>query len=140
MASRKFKTAKSEIRLSGPEMVHAAVSAAHSFAGKAALDDASGARLSILVEELVSNLDEHAALPPGAEVHMALASDAMSVSLVLTDGGSFFDPRNALPKGNGGRIEGGAGLALVHAWAEVVSYRRSDGVNRLEIRLKPVEG
>lgn len=113
-----------------------AVAAAHEFARAAGLAATTAGQLAIVVEELVANLVDHAGLTAGDSIELTLAYRPGAVQLVLTDPAAPFDPRSAaapaaLPPARGG----GAGLALVRAFAQTIDYGRSDDRNRLELHL-----
>ncbi|MFZ4688875.1 MAG: ATP-binding protein [Polymorphobacter sp.] len=117
--------------------VGAAVAAARAFAAANALPIETAARLAIIVEELVSNLIDHAGLAPDARIELTLSRAGDAVSIGLADPGAPFDPRTAAftaterPPARGG----GAGLALVRAWATIDGYSRADGRNLLQLTL-----
>jgi anti-sigma regulatory factor (Ser/Thr protein kinase) len=114
----------------------AAVAAAIGLARRFAVDmpprDAD--RLAIIVEELVENLVEHAAQPPGAVIRLALWMEAQRLWLQLVDEAPPFDPRHAgvtpIPA-RGGSV----GLALVRAWTQIESYDSADGRNVLRLSM-----
>ena len=113
-----------------------ALAAARRFCDAAGLAPDPARRLAIIVEELVANLRDHAALGADDMIELALASDAGVVTLVMTDPAPPFDPRHApapadLPPERGG----GAGLALVRAFAASIDYGRNGERNRLVLRL-----
>jgi len=128
-----------DINLSLPadaSAVGSAVAATRDFAQSVALAAEPAGRLAIIVEELVANLIDHASLTPADRIELALVHEAGVVQLVLTDPAAPFDPRQApavadLPPERGG----GAGLALVRAFAESIDYQNQDGRNRLDVRL-----
>ncbi|TZG25827.1 ATP-binding protein [Sphingomonas montanisoli] len=122
-------------RLDGPDPVHQAVTMARAFGVDHSLPPESAARVAILVEELVINLFDHAGLGAGDIVEMGLAREDATVRLSLIDPGEPFDPREAATEAAIPDRGGGAGLALVQAWSEIVDYRTRDGVNRLDLRI-----
>lgn len=112
------------------------ISAARGFALAAGLGPDPAARLAIIVEELLFNLVDHAGLAAGAEIELGLAVDAGRIRLTLSDPAPPFDmrllpTRCALPPTRGG----GAGLAMVRAWARVESYARRGDRNVLVLVL-----
>ena len=116
--------------------ISAACDVARTFATDNALGDDLGARLCIIVEELVANLIDHTPLTPADRFSLQFAAEAGAVTMLLTDPGPPFDPRRApepgdLPPERGG----GAGLAMVMAWAHIESYTRIGSANRLTLRL-----
>ena len=115
----------------------AALAAAEDFAHAAGLDARGGARLAVVVEELVSNAVRHGAEAGTIAIELTLDADDGEVALVLTDNGVAFDPtadRNF--SGPDSETGGGVGLALVKAWANSFAYRRDDGRNVIDLRLR----
>lgn len=92
-------------------------------------------RLCIVVEELVANLYDHGGVTEQDEVELAIAGRPGGIHVSIVDPGMPFDPWSASPADEGGTDRGGAGLRLVRAWGELISYRSSGGVNRLELLL-----
>ena len=93
------------------------------------------ARLAVIVEELVVNLVEHAAVDGDAVIGLGLAATPDGVHVVLIDEAKPFDPRTAPHVGAVPNMErgGGAGLAIVRAWSRILTYSRIGGRNRLEL-------
>ena len=114
--------------------VGAALAAARGFADRAGLAPGPARRLAIIVEELMANLVDHAGLGAGDIIDLALVRRPDHVVLVLGDPAAPFDPRLAPPPTDL-PPHGGAGLALVLAFAQAIDYGRSDGRNRLEVRI-----
>lgn len=115
----------------------AALTAAEDFASEAGLDARGGARLAVVVEELVSNAVRHGADDGSITIDLTMAVSDGQVLLVLEDDGVAFDPtddRNF--RGPDPETGGGVGLALVKAWAKGFDYARENGRNRIELRLR----
>lgn len=115
----------------------AALEAAEGFASVAGLDARGGARLAVVVEELVSNAIRHGAADGTIAIDLTLTAGEGEIALVLTDDGVAFDPtaqRNF--SGPDAETGGGVGLALVKAWANAFAYRRENGRNIIELRLR----
>ena len=93
------------------------------------------ARLCIVIEELLANLYDHSGLTEADEVGLALACDPDGISVSITDPGRPFDPRSARPTAESAQRGGGAGIRLVQAWADLISYDSSPNGNRLELLL-----
>lgn len=113
-----------------------AVAAARHFAIAAALPAESAARLAIIVEEIVANLVDHADLPADAQLELGLAQGDDRVAIMLRDPAVPFDPRQ--PAAHSGPIPergGGAGLALVRAFASIDRYDRDGDCNVLHLSL-----
>lgn len=131
--------------VNGPESIHRAVTLAQLFSTTNALSPQQGARIAILVEEAVTNLYDHCAVQAGFSGTLTLAwapgptpaSNGGDIYVTLCDSGAPFDPRAAEPidRPNMDR-GGGAGLAIIRAWAEIIDYRSEGGVNRLELKLR----
>lgn len=92
------------------------------------------ARLSIIVEELVTNIVEYGSAPPESEIAIEIAAIGADIGLMLSDAGKFFDLRNAAPPAEiPPERGGGAGIALVLSWASVIDYAAADGRNVLRL-------
>ena len=112
-----------------------AVAVAHSFAATAALPAETTARLSIVGEELVANLVDHADLPAGAGLELTLARAGERIAITLADTAAPFDPRSDAPLAAIPDRGGSAGLALVRAFARIDGYDRDGGRNRLRLSI-----
>ena len=109
------------------ERVHAALDAL-------SLSAVDRARLAIIVEELLANLFEHGRLAPENMVVLRLSRLSGHLLLVLEDAGLAFDPSSADPEAPIPERGGGAGLALIRAWTDSLSYAAGPPLNRLELR------
>jgi serine/threonine-protein kinase RsbW len=99
-----------------------------------AVDDDIRARLAIIVEELVANIVEHSGSPADQPVSLELERSGSEIVLLLSDGGVAFDPSvPAVPLDVPPERGGGAGLALVQSWANIMTYKRIDGRNTLKL-------
>lgn len=116
--------------------VATAVGMARRFCLAEQLCDDLCARLAIVVEELVTNLEEHGGAP-GTPIGLRLSRRGTSVELVLTDHGARFDPRDAVASDVPPERGGGAGILLVLAWATIEGYTSDHGINRLTVILPP---
>ena len=115
----------------------AALAAAEDFASAAGLDARGGARLAVVVEELVSNAIRHGAEGGSIAIELAMAMSGKEVALVLEDDGVAFDPTEGRAfRGPDPETGGGVGLALVRAWATDFRYSRGNERNRIELRLR----
>lgn len=115
----------------GDGAVSQGVAAARDFSRAAALPPDPAARLAIVVEELLFNLVDHGGLDDGDVIGLDMAMDAGCIRLTVTDPAPLFDPRrspavDAIPERGGG-----AGLAMVQAWAHIERYAREGGRNVL---------
>ncbi|MBV1689726.1 ATP-binding protein [Novosphingobium sp. G106] len=113
----------------------AATGAVEAFAGSAELDRVTARRLAIIVEEIVANVLDHAAHDRDIAFTLSLDHRESGPLVTLEDDSDAFDPRTAAsveaPNPDRG---GGVGLALVSAWAEIVSYDSAEGRNRLVLQ------
>ena len=115
----------------------AALAAAEDFAHEARLDARGGARLAVVVEELVSNAIRHGAEGGAIAIDLTLTAGESEIALALTDDGVAFDPTAQRSfSGPDADTGGGVGLALVKAWANAFAYRRENGRNVIELRLR----
>ena len=92
------------------------------------------AKLAIVVEELVANLIEHGNCPRDSEIELELTSLGADIGVTICDAGTAFDPRAFdsdahVPPERGG----GAGIALVKAWATITAYECGGGCNILRL-------
>ena len=110
--------------------------ASKKFARRTGINDRGSARLSIVVEELVTNLYDHGDLGLDDVFHIELSATPTDISLVLIDAGTPFDPRQAQPDCNVASRGAGAGLKLVRAWATSTDYQRTNGLNRFVVVLQ----
>ena len=115
----------------------AALAAAEDFATDAGLDARGGARLAVVVEELVSNAIRHGTAKGRIAIDLTLESGDGEIAVVLEDDGIVFDPTEQRTfTGPNSDTGGGVGLALVRAWANAIAYTRSNGRNRIELLLR----
>jgi anti-sigma regulatory factor (Ser/Thr protein kinase) len=113
--------------------------AARAFGEAQWLTEDECARLCIIIEELVANLFDHAALSDADAVALTLASEPDGIRIVIVDPGAPFDPREAPSPRERPERGGGAGIDLVRAWAQIVDYAQVPEGNRLELLL-PIGG
>lgn len=121
------------VRVSGDAAIGEAVDAARSFGAAHRLPGDELARLCIVVEELVTNLYEHGGLTQGDEVGLAFAIDLNGIRVSITHPGKAFDPWSAPQTAQRSERGGGAGVRLIRAWAQLVSYQSLDDGNHLEL-------
>lgn len=122
-------------RFRGPNAISQATDAARAFGKSQWLADDEMARLCIVVEELFANLYDHGGLKDEDEVELALASAPDGIHVSMFDPGTPFDPWVAAPRTDRPSRGGGAGIDLVRAWAQLISYQPSADGNRLDILL-----
>ncbi len=115
----------------------AALAAAEDFASEAGLDARGGARLAVVVEELVSNAIRHGTCDGTIAIDLTLTAGEGEIGLILVDDGVAFDPTgNRTFCGPDSETGGGVGLALINAWANAFAYRRANDQNVIELRLR----
>ena len=134
MATRESIPAPLQVSVFGTTAVHDATAVAREYAESGGVTDEDVSRLAIVIEELVTNLYDHAEVGPDDEVAIELSLSEVDLRLVLTDSRRPFDPGSA---DNGDLPErgGGAGLKLVRAWASQIRYESENGFNRLVLHL-----
>jgi anti-sigma regulatory factor (Ser/Thr protein kinase) len=120
--------------LSGPTAVHDATAAAREFAESGMVEESDVSRLVVVVEELITNLYDHAGLGSEDQISLDLSLTEVDLKLVITDSGRPFDPGSA-DNGDLPQRGGGAGLKLVRAWASQIRYQSAQGRNRLVVHL-----
>jgi len=94
--------------------------------------------VSLVLEELVTNVVRHAYDDPsGHDLCLDLALDAGKVRIVSRDHGRPFDPTAAKPQEPPASLAeatpGGLGLTLIRNMSESVAYSRRDGRNVVEV-------
>ena len=124
------------LSFSGPTAVHEATLASKDFARSVSTHEGDAARLSIVVEELVTNLYDHGGLGVDDVIQIEFSATARDIRVVLIDAGRPFDPRLAKQNRNPVERGGGAGLKLVQTWATHTDYRSTNGLNRLIVVLR----
>jgi anti-sigma regulatory factor (Ser/Thr protein kinase) len=121
--------------LKGSEAIRMATDAARRFGEAQQLGDDDRARLCIVVEELIANLYDHGGLAEQDEVRLGLARDANGVRVSIVDPGISFDPWSTPQTPESVQRGGGAGVRLIRAWADLISYSPSSEGNHLELLL-----
>lgn len=135
MVSRDSKSASVTIRCSGGDAVHLMVEAAQEFCLERALESGQGARLVIIVEELVTNLVEHGEIAEDELIELVLTQEDGAIGIALSDTGIAYDPRADDADADIPERGGGAGIDLIKAWAEIVDYESRNGRNRLLLKM-----
>lgn len=123
------------MRLGGDGAISQAAEAARAFGLAQQLAEDDLARLCIVVEELVANLYDHGGVTGQDEIGLAMARDPKGIRVSISDPGVPFDPWTAPPSAESVNRGGGAGLSLIRAWAELISYRSLGEGNQLELLL-----
>ena len=135
MPSRESGEVRKRIRVAGPTALGDAIAATRLYALECELKPRDEARLCIIVEELVTNLCEHGVCDTEHEIALELFPKPFGLGLVFEDNGAPFDPRTACDPDDMPDRGGGAGLRVVRAWSELLSYEFANGRNRLELQL-----
>ena len=127
MSTRESGSDRMSCCLTGDDAVTQASDAARAFGELQWLGEDELARLSIVIEELIANLYEHGGVSRDQEVRLELASEPQGIRVTIIDPGTPFDPRQPLLRDRPER-GGGAGIDIVRAWAQLISYELSMGV------------
>ena len=121
------------LSLQGRDAIVEAVEASRRFGEAQLLTKAELARLCIIVEELLANLYDHGGVTEKDAVAFRLSRDAEAIVVLIDDPGTSFNPWSVrTAQANRG---GGAGVRLIQAWAELISYHSSGQGNQLQLRL-----
>ena len=135
MTSRESDLSQVTCRLQGRNAVSEASGAARQFGSAQWLTEDELARLCIIVEEWVANLYDHGGLSETDEIELSLASEPAGIRVMIVDPGPPFDPREIPAKVERPERGGGAGIGIMRAWAQFVSYEAVAEGNRLELLL-----
>ncbi len=124
-----------------PAQVMAACEAVRRFCAAHQADADATHALALCVEELGSNIVNHAfGRRPDGAFDLALAEHGGVLELVLADQGPPYNPLDRPPPNLEGDLEdrdvGGLGLHLVKALADTVTYARAGSENRLTVRVR----
>lgn len=116
------------------DLLSSAQMAVDEFAETAGLDARAAARVSVVVEEVLSNALRH-----GGAHHVAfdLRRERGPIAIAFEDDGIAFDPTLArVFNGPDSETGGGVGLALLRSWGTRLTYSYAGGRNRLNLVLK----
>lgn len=114
-----------------------AVEVAREFLAQSSLDERARIRGAIVVEEIVANTLRHGGEDKDVNLWLSLSEETDGILLELEDDGAEFDPTRAAPfKGRDPQTGGGIGLAIVRAWGEDLSYRRTADRNVLQLTIR----
>jgi serine/threonine-protein kinase RsbW len=111
-----------------------------SFGARAGLSDDLTFRLTIALDEVITNIIEHAYDDAAAhDIALSVTWDGTSLTAVIEDDGRPFDPGQA-PRPDvdapiDQRASGGLGVYLVRTFAQHVEYRRAGSRNVLRLTL-----
>jgi anti-sigma regulatory factor (Ser/Thr protein kinase) len=136
MPSRESQSDRLRLDVAGPTALGDAVAAARRFGLDQGLGERDQARLSIIVEELVTNLCEHGLCDLDHRIGLELNCRDSLIEVALEDNGPPFDPRNVDDEREIPSRGGGAGLRLVNSWSSIAGYNSANGRNRLELELR----
>ena len=129
---------QAEVRLAGDLTLGDALRLSLAAVAQLELEAVGRRRLSIIVEELLANLIEHGGWNPASEAILRVEQDSGRLRLILEDNCLAFDPRLADLTQPIPLRGGGAGLALVRAWADDLTYQPGPPVNRLALEYGPL--
>lgn len=135
MVSRDSKSASVIIRCKGAEAIHVMVEAAQAFCLDREMALEQGARLVIVVEELVTNLVEHGGVAEESMIELVLTQEQGAIGITLSDSGVAYDPRHHDSEAAMPDRGGGVGIDLIKAWTEIIDYGSHDGQNRLLLKM-----
>lgn len=135
MGSRESDLERVTCRIGGDRAIVDAVAAAERFGRAQWLASDELARLCIVTEELVANLYDHGGVTGQDEIELSLLNDPAGIAMVIVDPGRPFDPRDMSRKVERTERGGAAGIDIVRAWAQFVSYDVTPEGNRLELLL-----
>jgi anti-sigma regulatory factor (Ser/Thr protein kinase) len=116
------------------------VDAIEAFAASNGLDPAVAGRLTLALDEIVTNAISYGGLPADASIAVELGLDGPDVVATVSDPGPAFDPLAEAPTVDidaplDERMPGGLGLFIVRTIARDLAYAREGALNRLTMRL-----
>lgn len=123
------------MRLQGERAISQAVDAARGFGAAQSVAKDDLARLCIVVEELIANLYDHGGVTEWEGVQLTLCCDPRGIRISIFDPGMPFNSWSTTPTIERENHGANAGVRLIQAWAELVSYDSSGDGNRLELLL-----
>ena len=135
MTARESNSDGISLTVRGGDAVSEASRAARAFGEAQWLTEDELARLCIIIEELLANLYDHGGVTAEQTVELRLESEPGGIRIIIVDPGTAFDPRGAPKPSERPERGGGAGIDIVQAWAEFVSYETTIGGNRMELLL-----
>ncbi|MCK2037538.1 ATP-binding protein [Microbacterium sp. SSW1-49] len=100
--------------------------------------DAAAAMLSraeLAVHEACMNVIEHAGLPEGSEIDLELELTTDRLTIRVSDAGDVFDLDAVADPAPHTLQEGGYGVKIIRSLVDELTYRRSNSMNELELRL-----
>lgn len=133
-----------DIRLSSDlaEALQALAEAVERFAAAESIGGALPYQLNLVLDELVTNCITHS-LRDVADPHLRvrLSRSEGSVAAEVEDNGAAFDPLTEAPVPDTGlavedRPIGGLGVHFVKEFTDDASYERSEGLNRIKMRME----
>ena len=122
----------------GPRLTSRVENWLHEKLAPLTLPEKAQGELTLVVEEIVSNVDKYAGLPKDASILLSAEANDRQVEIEIQDRGLAFNPLKEAQKANlGAPIEeaeiGGMGVHLITALTDWQSYRREDGCNILRV-------
>ena len=133
-----------DIRLSSDlaEALGALAKSVERFAAAESIDGALSYRLNLVLDELVTNCITHSLRNvPAPHLRVCLSRSEDAVAAEVEDNGAAFDPLVEAPAPDTtleveNRPIGGLGVYFVKEFTDDASYERSDGFNRIKMRMK----
>ncbi len=112
------------------------------FAESRGVDPLVAGRLTVVLDEVVTNAIMYGGLQADALILVELACDGGEVVATVTDPGPAFDPLSSSPVVDTSlpledRPIGGLGLFILRQLARDLAYRHQDGCNSLTMRVGP---
>jgi anti-sigma regulatory factor (Ser/Thr protein kinase) len=103
-------------------------------AGELQLSSAVTFELTLVLDELVTNVINYGGIPSGGErIRIEFRADDGALEITISDPGKPFDPRNAAPPDTDSPLEdrkiGGLGVHLVRNMVDTLAYRHEGGRN-----------
>ncbi len=103
------------------------------------IDTATGAELTLISEEVLSNIHQYAGLPASALIALRITTDTHCISLEFSDGGIAFNPlteghKSTLGQGTACAEIGGLGVHLFTRLSDEQRYQRIEGRNLLTVK------
>jgi anti-sigma regulatory factor (Ser/Thr protein kinase) len=107
-------------------------------AGELQLSPAATFELTLVLDELVTNVINYGGIPLGGErIRVEFRADDKALEIVISDPGKPFDPRSAKRPDIDSALEerkiGGLGVHLVRNMVDTFAYRYEDGRNLITL-------
>jgi serine/threonine-protein kinase RsbW len=121
--------------------VRQAVAAFEGFSGRHAVAEADVWRVSVAIDEILSNIVRHGGAPASPIAVTFSIDDRRTIGVEVVDGATPFNPLLAPPPDRTGgldrRAPGGLGIALVRMLMDETAYERRADRNHFVMRCRP---